>query len=139
MPYTLDTEININHNLIYIISSQHRNNTNNKSKWSVSFSQEVACFRLAHLRNWCINFKGWGIIISKGEIIVLGRNRFNERIKIAKFIDSNTNNKWHGYPADYIRKVQDRPTLAVLLNWREKGYITKHQISKIRSGKKCNL
>jgi hypothetical protein len=141
MKLMLDTPINIGDDIYYIIVSQHRVPTNrHKSYWIINCTGELESFQLTILEKWYQPYKGWGVYLSgDGNMNELGRNSFDEILKIAKFIDSTKNNQWHGYPADYRRKVQDRPPTEILVKWRNEGIIEKHCISKIRAGKVCNL
>ena len=142
MPYKLDTEDYLEDiDCIYIISSHHRhNNPTSKSKWNISLEIEINIFKIAYINYKLETYICWGILINDNNRIVgIGHNRFRELLLFSKFIDGNSDNKWHGYPADYIRNIYDRPPVEVLKLWKNKGFILKHHIAKIRAGKKCNL
>ncbi|WP_271765927.1 hypothetical protein [Aquimarina algiphila] len=144
MPYTTDTEIEIELDeeitTRYIISSQHRATGNpNKTVWSVDFNDEVECFRLSKTSDWIQDNYGWGIKVINSIIQYIGHNFENETLKLAKFVDGNGNDIWHGYPADYLRRSQDRPPTFILKNWVEQGFLTKAKMNKIRRGQSCNL
>ena len=66
---------------------------------------------------------------------ILGVNNVNPELKIAKFVHS-TPTIWHGYPADYIQKNQDRPTLDVLMKMHSNGLITAKEMKRISKGQK---
>lgn len=144
MPYTIDTKIEINLGneikTTYIISSQHRATGNpNKTVWTLDFYDEVECFKLSKSSEWVEDNYGWGIRVIDSTIQYIGYNFKNETLKLAKFVDGNENNIWHGYPADYLRRSQDRPPTFVLKNWVEQGFLTKAKMNKIRRGQSCNL
>ena len=144
MPYTTDTEIEIELEeeltTTYIISSQHRATGNpNKTVWVLDFNDEVQCFTQSKTSEWIQDNYGWGIKVINSNLQNIGHNFENETLKLAKFVDGNGNDKWHGYPADYLRRSQDRPPTFILKNWVDQGYITKAKMSKIRKGQLCNL
>lgn len=132
----------------YIVVSYHRDNSlKNKSKWTIDEEEELNCFIQTQENMWIDDYTAWGIKyefiedkkISKTIIDPIGNSEHNEDLHIAKFVDSNENDTWHGYPADYRRKKQDIPPTNVLSAWMEAGILKKHQASKIKRGKKCNL
>ena len=142
MVYFLDQEINLTRPAcFYTISSQHRYvRPKEKSKWTVTYEEEVNIFRNSYSEKWLEGYICWGLLLNGDNIILqLGINKFNENLFISKFIDGNKNSKWHGYPADYKRNLYDRPSVRILSLWKDSGKIEKHHISKIRCGKKCNL
>ncbi len=61
------------------------------------------------------------------------------RLFIAKFVDSNKNNKWHGYPANHVKNNQDIPPEEILLKWVNAQYIRMALVRKLIGGKKCKL
>lgn len=141
MPYTTDIEIDLTEkaNCKYIISSQHRNGNPNKSIWTISYEEEVNCFIETITKNWKENSVAWGVKVINDLIQVVGLNNAKVELKLAKFVDGSNKNVWHGYPADYMNKSQDRPTTDILKNWVVNGYLTKAKMSKIRLGQSCNL
>ncbi len=143
MPYKTDRKIDLTHEQLdckYIISSQHRRKGNaEKCFWIVTFDDEVNCFIHTIRQNWFINSEAWGLILSNNILQVIGRNSNNDELKLAKFVDGNDNGVWHGYPADYMLRSQDRPATEILQTWVNNGYISKAKMSKIRLGQSCNL
>lgn len=142
MAFQTDVEIELKEytDSKYIISSQHRKAGNpHKSIWTITFSEEVDCFLFTVKENWKQENKGWGIKICDNTLQVLGINSNKEELKLAKFVDGGNTDIWHGYPADYLYKSQDRPTTEILRIWVIKGYITKSKMNKIRQGLPCNL
>lgn len=141
MSYTVDTELDLSPETDqkYIVSSAHRRKQKDKSRWTVSLDVEVQCFIQCQRAPWVEDTTGWGIIPNGNSLIELGVNCINEKLKIAKFVDSASTGLWHGYPADYMRKAQDRPGMLTLQAWLRNGHIQKHHLTKIRQGKTCNL
>ncbi|WP_294290843.1 hypothetical protein [uncultured Chryseobacterium sp.] len=146
MKILTDTELDIKKetkskkDIKYIISSKHRETTNpQKSYWTVEYSEELTCFIDNYVKDYKSNNLTWGLIQENNSLKVLGKNTFKEELKLAKFIDSSKNNIWHGYPADYRRRNQDRPCSIILKKWVENSIITKSKMLKIRQGQICNL
>lgn len=144
MSYTSDTEIDLEIGNNYIISSQHRRTGNsNKSIWTITFDEEVDCFIEAMNGGWKSGSEAWSLKVSNNILHVVGTNidKSNtiKELKLAKFVDGTKNKVWHGYPADYMYKAQDRPSTEVLRVWVTLGYLTKSKMSKIRLGQSCNL
>jgi hypothetical protein len=139
--FVLDKEIDLTPQTDkkYICSSAHRRKQPDKSRWTITIDQEVGCFVSSVTFKWIETSMAWGLISHGNVLLILGINSQGVSLKVAKFVDSNGNNLWHGYPADYVRNYQDRPGVAILKDWRTKGMIEKHHIIKIRQGKECNL
>jgi len=127
--------------IYYKVRSVHRRHGNSeKCIWTIFIHEEVDCFKLSTSENWLEDTKGWGLKInSEGCLEQVGVSEQNESLKIAKFVDSSSTREWHGYPADYCRRKQDRPSTRVLIDWKEKGLISKTKMDKIKQYKKCNL
>lgn len=128
----------------YIVVSYHRNNSlKDKSLWTIDEEVEINCFKESQEKIWVQDYISWGMdyesIKEKVVIKPIGNSEHNEELKIGRFIDSGKNNIWHGYPANYRRKKQDIPPTKVLLNWVGLGILKKHQVTKIKQQKKCNL
>ena len=166
MRYKPDTEIDLKARTTgnYIISSQHRKKgKDHKSFWTITYQEEVECFILALNNQWKSGFKAeaWGFkhtntILEDGDnemdelevlgfkhtntiLEVIGKNDNGQDLKLAKFVDGTNTNVWHGYPADYMNKAQDRPDTEILKKWVEKGFLTKSKMAKIRRGQSYNL
>jgi hypothetical protein len=124
----------------YIIKADHRNGGNGrKSQWVIAEPAEVQCFERSHKSNWTTTNAAWGLHLPGSSPQVLGRSVTGTDLKIARFLPAANGKTWHGFPADYRRKKQDRPAVTVLLLWLKAGFIRKHDISRVRSGKPCNL
>jgi hypothetical protein len=142
MPYIADTEIDLTKKADgnYLISSQHRKKGNpHKCIWTISFDEEVECFVQAMNGNWKLGSEAWGVKVIGNVLQILGLNNSEQELKLAKFVDGAKTNVWHGYPADYLSKSQDRPATNILKVWVDSGYLTKAKMSKIRLGQLCNL
>lgn len=141
MAYKFNTELDLSprSQKKYFISSSHRRTSKDKSRWLINIESEVQCFIESDIKEWYEETIIWGIVKDGHDLLILGENPKKEGLKIAKFVDKEGNNLWHGYPADYVRNFQDRPGIKVLQKWREANHIEKHHIVKIRQGKECNL
>lgn len=149
--HQLDIEIEVELNVVngetvdnikvkYIFSAAHRRTQKDKTKWTVSTHEELECFKNTQTNKYLDgNTIAWGYIKNTTTLNDLGINGHKENLKIAKFVDKNQLKTWHGYPADFVRNPQDRPSMEILKNWRTSGIIEKHHISKIRQGKICSL
>ncbi|NEP56261.1 MAG: hypothetical protein F6K31_04460 [Symploca sp. SIO2G7] len=128
----------------YIPKIDHRNNNPNKSQWTITESEEIDCFNNSFSSQWIDQFyTSWGLYFDNNEVSYLGISAKNEpescQLFIAKFIDSNQNNEWHGYPANHSRNQQDIPPETVTQDWIEKEYLRRATIRKITRGQKCKL
>ena len=144
MPYRQNIEYDLSPrtNSRYIISSHHRriHGNRNKSRWTISHDEEVECFIFSKNSNWVQDITiCWGIKLLNKRLQVVGVNFANKDLKIAKFIDGNGNNVWHGYPADFKNKIQDIPYIDILVIWKNYNYIGKSDVRKIKQQQSCNL
>jgi len=127
--------------VVYTISKKHRGHNKKKSYWSIKMPREIALFR-SSLQNGYedkANHTAWNLNIVNGEIRLVGYTVNKKELKIAKFVDSNHNEKWHGYPANYIKNSQDRPSSKVLELWYNANVISAATMKKIKGGQPCNL
>jgi hypothetical protein len=142
MLYIEDKEIDLTGRTTnkYILSSQHRGRGNkHKSIWIITHVDEIECFIQTINENWTNGREAWGIKVDHRILQVVGISTVKSELKLAKFVDGTSKNVWHGYPADYLSKSQDRPTTGILKSWVLNGYITKAKMSKIRLGQSCSL
>lgn len=144
MPISLNSEHPLpTHGCRYYFHPHHRcRKSSKKSQWIISMPMELECFDHSLAMGWKNGAFAWGILRSKDSscrLIILGHNRYQERLSMAKFRDDSKCGVWHGYPADYVRNLGDRPATPILESWRTLGYVEKHHISKIRTGKPCTL
>lgn len=127
--------------VIYTISKKHRGHNKKKSYWAIKMPREIVLFRSA-LQNGYEDkddFIAWNLNVENGEVRKVGYTVDKKELKIAKFVDSNHNEKWHGYPANYIKNSQDRPSAKVLELWYNAGFISTATMKKIKGGQPCNL
>ena len=127
--------------VVYTISKKHRGHNKEKSYWLIKMPREIALFRSALKDGYenKANYTAWNLNIVNEEICIVGYTVDKKELKIAKFVDSNHNEKWHGYPANYIKNSQDRPSAKVLELWNTAGYISTATMKKIKGGQPCNL
>lgn len=137
-------EFQIEYDVLYIHKIDHRNNSPEKSQWSIDESEERTCFKTSLKCD--LNkplYSSWGLYLNNNKAEYLGTTAQREpeqyQLFIAKFVDSNKNNKWHGYPANPSGKPQDIPPDDVLNDWLKKEYLRRALIRKITQGKKCKL
>lgn len=127
--------------VIYTISKKHRGRNAKKSHWIIKMPKEVLLFRDA-LKSGYENKEdhtAWNLLVVNGEVCAVGKSVEKKELKIAKFVDSNKNEQWHGYPANYMKNNQDIPSSKVLKQWYDAGIISGATMKKIRGGQPCNL
>lgn len=131
----------------YIVNTQHRNDNQNKSQWTIIEDDEFACFKrvveLVYIHGFDVNSVCWSLHFDDGLVIYLGEAAANapnsrEKLFIAKFVCDN-NETWHGYPANPAIHTQDIPSSDLLDYWLSQGYLTRAKIRKIARGQKCTL
>lgn len=124
----------------YTVKVDHRNNSRQKSQWTIAEQEERNCFHTMFNSNWYVSFDGWGLYIDNQKISYLGVGVDRSmKLFIAKFIDSNQNGLWHGYPANYIINQQDTPPEEILLDWVDKKYINMAKLRKINRNQPCRI
>ena len=131
-------------NVFYIHKVDHRDGSFEKSQWTITELEERICFKYSLELGWNNpSYISWGLHIENEKVVYLGKSAKNEpefcQLFIAKFVDSNKNSKWHGYPANSSQKQQDIPPESVLYDWLEKQYLRRSIIRKLLRGQKCNL
>ena len=139
----LDVPIRTAHGALYLFKSDHHGRpTDTKCVWTIHRADELACFEDMFFQRWHQDDMGWGLRYDDaGNPLELGRNHSNDVLKLAKFpCDQGIEPPvWHGYPADYLRRQQDRPPVSVLNTWRRAGILKKFEVARIRGGRPCNL
>lgn len=138
-----EIKISADRTVIYTISDQHRGrHRQNKSKWILTMPQEISLFKTA-LKNGYedkLTHTAWNLYTdANNKICVLGQSADLQELKIAKFVDSDHKDWWHGYPAHYVKNIQDIPPIIVLLSWEQAGYISTATMKRIKGGQPCNL
>lgn len=139
----LDVPIQTAEGAFYVLKSDHRGTpSEHKCTWTIHRVAELACFAEMIAKHWHQDDTGWGLCYDDGgNPVELGRNSSDEVLKLAKFpCDQGIAPPvWHGYPADYLRRQQDRPPMRILNAWRTEGFVKKFEIARIRGGRPCNL
>lgn len=134
--------------VFYIHKVDHRNSSPKKSQWTISEESERECFSHSLISSWSdkeqAEYEYWGLHFDNEQVAYLGITRSSggaqqEPLFIAKFLDSSQNNKWHGYPADYVKNNQDKPPSLVLKAWADAQHFSPATISKIAQSKPCKL
>lgn len=137
------TEHHIFPGIYYIHKVDHRNGSSQKSQWKISDSAERKCFKRGFTLLRCNDHSCWGLHFRNKIVSYLGVTKSaapeKRKLFVAKFIDSNENNKWHGYPADHVLNQQDIPPENVLRIWLENQYLRPAIIRKLSKGQKCKL
>lgn len=127
----------------YIHKIDHRNGNPDKSQWIIPEATERSCFESAFTTWRSSDFHRWGLHLEDGQAKYLGITKRSapERrdLFVAKFIDSNRNSKWHGYPADHILNHEDIPPEDTLALWLTAHYLRPAIIRKLSKGQKCKL
>lgn len=130
-------------NIYYIFKIDHRNGNPDKSQWSISESMEISCFQRAYASWRCSPNNCWGLHLEKDKVAYLGITKSSapeeRRLFVAKFINGNKNNRWHGYPADHVLHHQDIPPEDVLARWLQAQYLRPAVVRKLSRGQKCKL
>lgn len=141
----MDKEFLVLPNVAYIHKMDHRDQSDKKSQWSISTDLERKCFVDAICAQWNLpQHNCWGLHFEDGKVSFLGITTRSEpkprQLFIAKFVDSNKNSKWHGYPADPCdEKQQDIPPDSIRNDWLQKQYLRPQIIRKLAQGQKCKL
>ncbi len=124
----------------YGVHPHHRNGAHGKSQWDISEGQERDVFVNARNQNWLLQDMGWGLHLVAGQVSYLGRAQDRQRrIFVAKFVDGNQNQFWHGYPADHQRNPGDIPVQNILQGWLNAKLLRRAIVRKLVRGQPCNL
>ncbi len=133
--------------IYYLHKADHRNGSPKKSQWIITKDEERSSFKRAFNSKWIVlshSESYWGLHFDEHDQVAnlgisksSGPDRF--AIFIAKFVDGNKNDKWHGYPANHVMNNQDIPPEEILLKWARAEYIRKQLIRKLLGGMKCKL
>ncbi len=124
----------------YFVHPKHRGSpTSNTCTWTIPIVDEVALFEAALPSVRSPGQACWAAEPGVRRLRTVGVNVHVESLFFGKFVDGSSMSRWHGYPADYRRRTQDRPPPAVLQVWVTQGLIEKHHLAKISGGMKCNL
>lgn len=119
----------------YLHVAKHRNQTPGAGLWTISESDERACFSMALQKHWLGDTRGWGLHINEGLAEHLGRDRYDDLSFVAKFVDENLTGTWHGYP----KAPADVPSTTALADWLRGGFLRKKTVKLLSQGRPCNL
>lgn len=128
----------------YAPKADHRDNTQAKSQWTISPAEEVACFNRTIEKEWVgPPHVAWGLHFNAAGIAqYLGTSALTHgeayELFLAKFIDGNQNDTWHGYPADPSRHQQDIPPTSIRKAWMG-THLRAALVRKIGKGQQCSL
>ncbi len=134
---TLDTPVLLQPGVYYVAKRYHRNRHREKSQWKITVHLEVTSFYRSYCSDWHDNVIAWGLNMPANAPAILGLSVERLPVLVAKF--RNSGPYWSGYPVDYQKTPEDRPSPAVLRAWWQAGIIQKHEISRVRSGRPCSL
>lgn len=118
----------------YSLSNRHRGRASDKkSTWTVNTTIEVELFEESMQKSY-ININNqlsWNI-----HSTYIGHDKDGSNVKLARFDSRNaTNNEWHGYPVDYSKDPNNRPSKKILNEWVKRSIITNSEMIKILRGK----
>lgn len=130
----------------YIPNPHHRNKNPNKSQWDpteVTIEEEEKIWLSSTPPQENIRY---GLNIKEYKSNYLGFPAKNSPSKVKKLFIAKFRcmlngevEDWHGYPVDTTLSPKDVPDENSLKSWEHKNYISKAQMRKIKSGKKCDL
>lgn len=117
----------------YSLSNRHRGPASDKkSTWTVNTTIEVELFEESMQKSYINNQLSWNI-----HSTYIGHDKDGSNVKLARFDSRNaTNNEWHGYPVNYSKDPNNRPSKDILIEWVNRSIITKSEKIKILCGKK---
>jgi len=124
----------------YVHKSDHRDNSPQKSQWTLTELEERNVFGRTLDEHWYDDATGWGLHLADNVVqeLGIGVDRIR-RLFVAKFVDGNRRSEWHGYPADHLANQQDVPDGSYLVSWCERGYMSIAKMRKIVQRKPCSL
>ena len=124
----------------YGVHPHHRNRSPQKSQWDISRDQELDVFVNARDQHWLSKDLGWGLHIVRARVAYLGKAQDRtRRLFMAKFVDGNRDQKWHGYPADHQRRPSDIPPAPILRDWMNSSLLRRAVVRKVLRGQPCSL
>lgn len=123
----------------YKAVSYHRNGTADKSQWIISVDEEFELFAMTKRDGQIYDDKGYNLWVVNDKTQVLGYTEHGSETRMARFEDGTRSNHWHGYPANYMRAKNDIPPMPLLREWKEKGFIEKSEIKRMKNQKPCSL
>lgn len=139
LDYQNTIDITENRKVVYTISKKHRGENKSKSNWTIPKPEEVTLFTDALKKGYEEECFAWNLLLDGEAICEVGRSSEGLELKLAKFVDANKKDQWHGYPANYQKNNQDIPPYNVLKLWMNSKLISAATMAKIRKGQPCNL
>lgn len=127
----------------YKVNYMHRQNINQKSRWTISECDELKIFVDGLLANWSNNNDTiWSIKSLNSTPVCIGeespsnknKGSKNENLYIAKFVKDN-NDEWHGYPISCYSNNDSIIPSKITSDWNIKGLFPKNLMSKWMKGK----
>lgn len=129
----------------YQCHPDHRNGNREKSQWTISENEEAAVFINCVDSGWVQEHVGWGVHRPNGRVDYLGVDKTGHtRLIIARFVDENEVEIWHGFPADPTRKTErarrkEIPPEEIQLRWLNDQVLPAPKLRKIGRGEPCKL
>ena len=124
----------------YACHPHHRDRTPNKCKWTIPQPDEYNSFVNAYENDWIIDNRGWGLHPPSALPDYLGTSVDKlRRLFVACYVDGNSNDKWHGYPADHVNNNSDRLPESIKKMWLRDRVLSPAKIHKLAVGKPCSL
>ncbi len=118
----------------------HRNGNRAKSQWTIQQAEEITAFTYCYDHTWFIGDRAWGLHYQQGSLTYLGVGVDRQRaLFVARFEDGNSNQQWHGYPADHQRNVHDRLPEQLKELWIRNGVLDPAKVRKLSRGQPCSL
>lgn len=120
----------------YAVHPHHRNQTPQKSQWTVPELVEFKVFVSGAeiTPGGYANTEIFGLSIADGRPSVLGLSEAGESVVLAKYTRDQV--EWHGYPYSHTRPKQSVPR-SILECWRVTGLISKPIYSRILRKQTC--
>lgn len=132
--------------IIYQFSPEHRNKKNSeKSLWTIDPDEERQVFERVYDSEWIVEHVGWGLHIQNGSVTYLGIDKTRaQQLIVARFVDDNHVQVWHGYPADPNRRsqqarIKEIPPEEIQKVWLRDNVVPKPTLRKIGKGEPCSL
>lgn len=144
MSYTINGQQQLSNKQLYIFIEKHRSYKYKKaSKWIITLANEFSMadqsinfnFVEAINKNGSTNYQSFNVIRTNNKIQNVGISKEGNVLIIGKFVNTSPN-LWHGYPADYLKNIQDKPSQKTLKSMLNKNMLDASEISKIARGKR---
>lgn len=121
----------------YQCNPMHRNGTDGKSQWDISYKDEILSFADAITKGWHADGYAWSVFPPHSPTYV-GRDRDHTTpVFIARFEATSTPPVWHGYPVNH-KKSKQRPPVEITRAWLDDNVFSPAKIRKIARGEPCD-